>query len=135
VVVSEKYEKSSRRRWMWRGPHTLSVQVGCAEVAMEAYSDARLEPGVEPGSAVVRVRLNVVFLVAEEFGLSLRLAAGRDFWRGTALATTAQLLVTSFSFSSKLRWCRVLLGALYACVVVVVVVVASARDVQLLLLK
>jgi hypothetical protein len=84
----------------------------------------------------VRVRLNVVFLVAEEFGLSLRLAAGRDFWRGTALATTAQLLVTSFSFSSKLRWCRVLLGALYVCVVVVVVVVvASARDVQLLLLK
>jgi hypothetical protein len=36
-------------------------------------------------------------------------------------------------FSPRLRWCRVLLGELFACVVVVVVF-ASACDVQLLLL-
>jgi hypothetical protein len=45
VVVSEEYEKSSRRRWMRRGPHALSVQVGCAKVLMGASSDARLESG------------------------------------------------------------------------------------------
>jgi hypothetical protein len=71
----------------------------------------------------VRVRHKVVFPVAEELELSLRLAAGSDFWHDTVLATTAQLLVAFFSLSSRLRWCRVLLGALFACVVVVVVFV------------
>jgi len=37
----------------------------------------------------------------EEFWLPLRLAAGRGFWRGTALAMTAQLLVAYFRLLSQ----------------------------------
>ena len=70
--------------------------------------------------------------MVEEFEVPLRLAAGRSFWRGTALATMAQFVVASFASSPSLWWCSVLLGALFACVVCVVVVFASARYVRLL---
>ena len=36
------------------------------------------------------VRLEGDSPMVEEFGLPLRPAAGRDFWRGTVLVTTAQ---------------------------------------------
>jgi hypothetical protein len=113
-------------RWMWRGPHALSIQVGCAEVATGASSDARLESG---DRRLCVCGISLFPPMAEEFELSLMLPAGRDFWRGETLATSVQLLVASFSFSPRLRWCRVLLGALFACVVVVVEVFAWARDV------
>jgi len=47
-------------------------------------------------------------------------------WCGTALATTAQLVVASFGFSPSLWWCSVLLCVLFACVVLVVAVVVFA---------
>ena len=72
--------------------------------------------------------------LVEEFALSLWLAAGCGFWRGTALATTAQFAAASFASSPSLWWCSVLLGVLFACVVCVVVVYASACYVQMLLL-
>ena len=71
--------------------------------------------------------------LVEEFELSLWLAAGRGFWRGTALATTAQFAAASFASSLSLWWCSVLFGVLFACVVCVVVVFASARYVRMLL--
>ena len=37
----------------------------------------------------------------EEFWLPLRLAVGRGFWRGTALAMTVQLLVAYFRLLSQ----------------------------------
>jgi hypothetical protein len=90
VVVSEEYEKSSRlKRWMRRAPHALIVQVDCAGVATRASSFAWLEQG----STVVCVRLEVANPVAEELVLSLGLAAGHAFWRGTALESTTQFLV------------------------------------------
>jgi hypothetical protein len=46
------------------------------------------------GSTVVCVRLEVSNPAAEELVLSLGLAAGHAFWRGTTLETTAQFLVT-----------------------------------------
>ena len=52
--------------------------------------------------------------LVEEFELPLWLVvAGRGFWRGTALATTAQFAAASFAFSPRLWWCTVLLGALF----------------------
>ena len=72
--------------------------------------------------------------LVEEFELSLWLAAGRGFWRGTALAMTTQFVAASFASSPSLWWCSVLLGVLFACVVGVVVVFASARYVRILLL-
>ena len=51
--------------------------------------------------------------LVEEFELSLWLAAGRGFWRGTALAMTAQFVAASFTSSPSLWWCSVLLGALF----------------------
>ena len=66
--------------------------------------------------------------LVEEFELPLWLVvAGRGFWRGTALAMTAQFVAASFTSSPSLWWCSVLLGELFACVVCVVVVFASAR--------
>jgi hypothetical protein len=52
--------------------------------------------------------------MVEELQVSLRLAAGCGFWRGTALATTAQFTTASFSSSPSLWWCSVLLGVLFA---------------------
>ena len=72
--------------------------------------------------------------LVEEFELPLWLAAGRVFWRGTTLATTAQFAAASFASSPSLWWCSVLLGVLFACVVCVVVVFASTRYVRMLLL-
>jgi hypothetical protein len=72
--------------------------------------------------------------LVEEFELSLWLAAGRSFWRGTALATTAQFAAASFASSPNLWWCSILLGVLFTCVVCVVVVYASAHYVRMLLL-
>jgi hypothetical protein len=51
---------------------------------------------------------------------------------GTTVASSAWSFVPFSCFSPRMRWCRVLLGVLLACVVVVVL--ALARDVQLLLL-
>ena len=65
--------------------------------------------------------------LVEEFELPLGLAAGRGFWHGTVLATTAQFAAASFASSPSLWWCTVLLSALFVCVVCVVVVFASAR--------
>jgi len=42
------------------------------------------------GSTIVCVRLEGDSPIVEEFELPLRLAAGRDIWRGTALVTTTQ---------------------------------------------
>ena len=72
--------------------------------------------------------------LVEEFELPLWLAAGRGFLRGTTLATTAQFVAASFASSPSLWWCSVLLGVLFACVVCVVVVFASARYVRMLFL-
>ena len=72
--------------------------------------------------------------MVEEFEVPLRLAAGRGFWRGTALATTTQFAAVSFASSPSLWWCKVLLGVLFACVVCVVVVFTSARYIRMLLL-
>ena len=72
--------------------------------------------------------------MVEEFELALRPAAGRGIWRGTALATTAQFAAVSFASSPSLWWCTVLLSVLFACVVCVVVVFASAHYVRMLLL-
>ena len=71
--------------------------------------------------------------LVEEFELSLWLAVGRGFWRGTALVMTAQFVAASFASSPSLWWCSVLLGALFACVVCVVVVFALACYVRMLL--
>ena len=51
--------------------------------------------------------------MVEEFEVPLRLAAGRGFWRGIALATTTQFAAASFASSPSLWWCSVLLGALF----------------------
>ena len=72
--------------------------------------------------------------MVEEFEVPLRPAAGRGFWRGTALATTAQFAAAPFAFSPSLWWCSVLLSVLFACVICVVVVFASARYVRMILL-
>ena len=72
--------------------------------------------------------------LVEEFELPLWLAAGRGFWRGIALATTAQFTAASFASSPSLWWCSVLLGVLSACVVCVLVVFVLARYVRMLLL-
>ena len=72
--------------------------------------------------------------MVEEFEVPLRLAAGCCFWCGTALARPAQFAAVSFASSPSLWWCSVLLGVLFACVVGVVVVFASARYVRMLLL-
>ena len=64
--------------------------------------------------------------MVEEFEVPLRLAAGHSFWRGTALAMTAQFAAASFASSPSLWWCSVLLGVLFACVICVVMVYASA---------
>ena len=80
------------------------------------------------------VRLEGDSPMVEEFKLPLRPAAGRGIWRGTALATTAQFAAASFASSPSLWWCSVLLGVLFACVVCVVVVFASARYVRMILL-
>jgi len=73
--------------------------------------------------------------MVEEFEVPLRLAAGRGFWRGTALATRAQFPAVSFISSPSLWWCSVLLCVLFACIVCVVVVVfASARYIRMILL-
>ena len=73
--------------------------------------------------------------LVEEFELPLWLVvAGRGFWRGTALATTAQFAAVSFASSPNLWWCSVLLGVLFACIVCVVVVFGSTRYVRMLLL-
>ena len=40
--------------------------------------------------------------MVEEFEVALRLAAGHSFWRGTALATTAQFAAASFAFYPSL---------------------------------
>jgi hypothetical protein len=61
------------------------------------------------------VRLEDDGLVVEEFELSLWLAAGSDFCRDTTLVTTTRFAATSFGFSHRLRWCRVLLGE-FVCV-------------------
>ena len=71
--------------------------------------------------------------MVEEFEVPFRLAAGRGFRRGTALATTAQFAAVPFASSPSL-WCSVLLGVLFTCVVCVVVVFASARYIRMLLL-
>ena len=80
------------------------------------------------------VRLEGDSPLVEEFELPLWLAAGRGFWRGTALAMMAQFAAASFASSPSLWWCSVLLGVLFVCVVCVVVVFASARFVRMLLL-
>ena len=72
--------------------------------------------------------------LVEEFELPLWLAAGRGFWRGTALAMTVQFAAASFASSPSLWWCSVLLGVLFACVVCVVVVFVSALYIRMLLL-
>ena len=66
--------------------------------------------------------------MVEEFEVPLRHAVGRGFWRGTALATTAQFAAASFASSPSLWWCSVLLGALFACVVCVIVGVQTRRS-------
>ena len=71
--------------------------------------------------------------MVEEFKVPLRLAAGHNFWRGTALATTAQFAAASFAFYPSLWWYSVLLGVLFACVVCVVVVFILACYVPMLL--
>ena len=53
--------------------------------------------------------------MVEEFEVPLKLAVGCGFWRGTALATTAQFAVASFASSPSLWWCIVLLDV-YVCV-------------------
>ena len=54
--------------------------------------------------------------LVEEFELPLWLVvAGRGFWRGTALATTAQFAAASFASSPCLWWCSVLLSV-FVCV-------------------
>jgi hypothetical protein len=66
-----------------------------------------------------------------EFEVLLRLAAGRGFWRGPALVTTAQFAAASFASSPSLWWW----WSFVECVVCVVVVVFdSACHVTLLLL-
>ena len=70
--------------------------------------------------------------MVEEFEVPLRLAAGRGFWHGTVLATTAQFAAASFTSSPSLWWCNVLLSVLFACIVCVVVLFASARYVRML---
>ena len=71
--------------------------------------------------------------MVEEFEVPLRPAAGRGFWRGTALAMTTQFAAVPFTSSPSLWWCSVLLGVLFACVVCVVVVFTSARYVRMFL--
>jgi hypothetical protein len=72
--------------------------------------------------------------LAEELVLLLVLVAGRDFWRGSSLVTTAQFSSGLFGSSPNLWWwCSVLLCKLLVCVVCVVVF-ASACYVKLLLL-
>ena len=55
--------------------------------------------------------------VVEEFELSLAIAAGRGFWRGTTLVTTAQFAVTYFRLLSQvvMVWCSVVWCA-FVCV-------------------
>ena len=50
--------------------------------------------------------------LVEEFELPLWLAAGRGFWRGTALATTARFVGGFFGSSPRLWCCSVLLCVL-----------------------
>jgi hypothetical protein len=53
--------------------------------------------------------------MVEEFELPLRLAGGRDFWRGTTLEMTMQLAMTSFASSPNLWLCSILLNAMFVC--------------------
>ena len=50
--------------------------------------------------------------MVEEFKVPLRLVAGHNFWRGTALATTARFAGGFFGSSPRLWWCSVLLCVL-----------------------
>ena len=69
--------------------------------------------------------------MVEELEVPLRLGASRNFWRGTALAMTAQFAAVSFASSPNLWWCSVLLGVLFVCIICVVVVFGSARYVRM----
>jgi hypothetical protein len=72
--------------------------------------------------------------IVEELEMLLLLAAGRNFRRGTTLATTAvQFTGGFFGSSPSLWWCSVMLCSLLACAVCVVVF-ALARYVPMLLL-
>ena len=61
-------------------------------------------------------------LMVEEFRVAAMVCSGPR-WCGTALATTAQLVVASFGFSPSLWWCSVLLCVLFGYVVWVVAAV------------
>ena len=69
-----------------------------------------------------RVWLEGDLPMVEEFRVAAMVCNGPR-WCGTALATTAQLVVVSFGFSPSLWWCSVLFCVLFACVVLVVAVV------------
>jgi hypothetical protein len=74
--------------------------------------------------------------LAEGLVLLLVLAAGRDFWRGSSLVTTAQF--SSGLFGSSLPVCGgggVLLCELLMCVVCVVVFASACYVLLFLLLK
>jgi hypothetical protein len=95
---------------MRRGPHAeWPGSVACIGAMTGVLCRRFVGTG---GSATFFVRLEVDGPVVEELELSLWLGAGRVCWRGTTLVTAAQFMVAASGFSSKLRWCSVLLGAL-----------------------
>jgi hypothetical protein len=88
------------------------------------------------GSPTVCVRLEGDGPLAEELVLLLVLAAGRDFWCGSSLVTTAQFSSGLFGSSPSLWWwCSVLLCELLLCVFCVVVFTSACYVKLLLLLK
>jgi hypothetical protein len=127
VVASGEQERSSSlRRWMWQGPHTLCIHVGCAGAATGVSSYARLESG-DRRWCVRGSRMFTLLWRSLSGHSGLQRAAVR---RGIMVASSARSFVPFSCFSPRMRWCRVSLGVLLACIVVVVL--SSARDVQLL---
>ena len=83
---------------MRRGPHALSVKVAALVLQRECSIKARQELG-DRRSCVCGMRMTTPWWRSS--GLPLRLAVGRGFCRGTALATAAQFLVVYFRLLSQ----------------------------------
>jgi hypothetical protein len=129
VAASGEQERSSSlRRWMRQGPHALCVHVGCAGAVTSVSSYARLESG-DRQWCVRDSRMFTLWRRSLSGYSGSQRAAVRS---GTTVASSARSFVPFSCFSPRMRWCRVLLGVFLACVIVVVL--ASARDVNLLLL-
>jgi hypothetical protein len=88
----------SVRRRVRRGP--LAEWPGSVILLGVATGVFRRSNAGAGGSTVVCVLLESDSPLVKELWLPLRLAAGRDFWRGTTLATIVQFAMVCFGLFS-----------------------------------